>query len=188
MNRPEIDLSPEELWKLQQEDETLATVREAANGAVSTVGPSFFKRDGLIYRQWTPQYCMGTDMQVKQLVPPKTCRQVVLQLAHKVHLAWHLGKNKTVQRILQHFYWPTMYRDVAQFSRSCPKCQKAATRKVLQAPLIPLLVISEPFEWIAMNIVGPLPVSRHGNCYVLVVCDYATRYPEAVPLRTMDAE
>ena len=39
-----------------------------------------------------------------------------------------------------------------------------------------------------MDIVGPLPRSRAGNHYVLVVCDYGTKYPEAVPLRSIDAE
>eukprot|EP00731_Ephydatia_muelleri_P038412 Em0751g2a len=39
-----------------------------------------------------------------------------------------------------------------------------------------------------MDIVGPLPRSRSGNRYVLVICDYATRYPEAIPLRSIDAE
>ena len=34
--------------------------------------------------------------------------------------------------------------------------------------------------------VGPLPRSRKGYKYVLVICDHATRYPEAVPLRTTD--
>jgi len=41
---------------------------------------------------------------------------------------------------------------------------------------------------IAMDIVGPLPRSRSGNRYILVLCDYRTRYPEAVPLRNIDAE
>ena len=39
-----------------------------------------------------------------------------------------------------------------------------------------------------MDLVGPLPQSRAGNKYVLVICDYATRYPEAIPLRCIDAE
>ena len=52
---------------------------------------------------------------------------------------------------------------------------------------MPLPVIAEPFHRIAMDIVGPLPRSRSGNRYVLVVCDYATRYPEAVPMKTIDA-
>ena len=38
-----------------------------------------------------------------------------------------------------------------------------------------------------MDIVGPLPHSRLGKLFILVVCDYATPYPEAVALRTIDA-
>ena len=30
--------------------------------------------------------------------------------------------------------------------------------------------------------------SHAGNRFILVICDYATRYPEAVPLRSVDAE
>ena len=37
-----------------------------------------------------------------------------------------------------------------------------------------------------MNIVVPLPRSRSSNRFVLV-CDYATRYPEAIPLHGIDA-
>ena len=48
--------------------------------------------------------------------------------------------------------------------------------------------MSEPFSRIAMDIVGPLLRSRSGNKYLLVICDYATRYPEAVPLKSIDAE
>ena len=55
-------------------------------------------------------------------------------------------------------------------------------------PMIPLPIMDEPFSCIAMDIIGPLPRSRAGHRYVLVVCDYATRYLEAVALRTIDAE
>ena len=40
----------------------------------------------------------------------------------------------------------------------------------------------------SMEIVGPLPKSRSGNRYILVMCDYATHYPEAVPLKSIDTE
>ena len=99
-----------------------------------------------------------------------------------------MGKNKTAQRILQCFYWPTLYRDVADFCKSSRECQKTSPRRVKRAPLIPLPIMDEPFSRIAMDIVGPLPRSRSGNKYILVVCDYATRYPEAIPLRSIDAE
>ena len=61
-------------------------------------------------------------------------------------------------------------------------------KRVKKAPMIPLPLIEEPFRRIAMDIVGPLPRSRAGNRYILVVCDYATRYPDAIPLRSIDAE
>jgi len=54
--------------------------------------------------------------------------------------------------------------------------------------MIPLPIVSEPFSHIAMDIVGPKPRSRAGNKYILVLCDYATRCPEAVPLKSIDAE
>ena len=40
--------------------------------------------------------------------------------------------------------------------------------------MIPLPVIDKPFERVAMDIVGPLPRSRAGHRYILVMCDYAS--------------
>ena len=39
-----------------------------------------------------------------------------------------------------------------------------------------------------MDIMGLLPRSRSGKIYILVVCDYATRYQEAIPMHSIDAE
>ncbi|XP_036001527.1 alpha-1,3-mannosyl-glycoprotein 2-beta-N-acetylglucosaminyltransferase b isoform X1 [Fundulus heteroclitus] len=61
------------------------------------------------------------------------------------------------------------------------------TRKSDRAPLQPLPVVSTPFRKVAMDIVGPLVKSGCGHQYILVVCDYATRFPEAFPLHTITA-
>ncbi|MCJ8735540.1 hypothetical protein PDJAM_G00248160 [Pangasius djambal] len=50
------------------------------------------------------------------------------------------------------------------------------------APLIPLPIIGMPFERIGMDLIGLLPKSARGHELILVIVDYATRYPEAVPL------
>lgn len=47
--------------------------------------------------------------------------------------------------------------------------------------------MERPFDRIAMDIVGPLPKSTRGYQYILVLCDYATKFPEAIPLRTITA-
>ena len=49
-------------------------------------------------------------------------------------------------------------------------------------------IIEEPFTRIAMDIVGPRERSKSGNKYIVVICDYATRYPEAIPLRSKEAK
>ena len=68
-------------------------------------------------------------MAVEELVLPLQCRKTVLELAHEIPLAGHLGKDKTARRILQRFYWPTLYRDVTELCRTCAPCQKTSTFK-----------------------------------------------------------
>ena len=122
-----------------------------------------------------------------QLVLPIQCRETVLELAHSIPLAGHLGKAKTTRRVTQRYYWPSLYADIARFCKACPNCQMTSTKHSPRAPLVPLPIIEEPFRRIAMDIVGLLRCSRSGKKYILVVCNYGTRYPEAIPLRSIDA-
>ena len=81
-----------------------------------------------------------------QLVLPSRCRSVVMELAHSIPLAGHLGKNKTTDRVLQRFYWPTLRKDVADFCKRCETCQKTSRVKPQHAPMIPLPIVDEPFH------------------------------------------
>ena len=40
-----------------------------------------------------------------------------------------------------------------------------------KAPLISMPVIGRPFQRIAMDVVGPLPMTASGNQYILVICE-----------------
>ena len=131
-------------------------------------------------------YRVSTD--TEQLVVPEALRTKVLHLGHSVPWSGHLGREKTEKRILQRFYWPGFSNDIAEYCRSCPECQLSArSKRGLKAPLISLPIIDTPFSRIAMDVVGPLERSRAGYRYILVICDYATRYPEAFPLRNTKA-
>ena len=183
-----LGMSAAKLKELQLNDITLSKVHQTANSdVVSSTDKPYYWQYGLLYHQWRP-HGNETDIVVNQLVLPQQCREKVLSLAHSIPLAGHLGKEKTRKRIMQHFYWPTIYKDVEHFCRCCRQCQKSSNKGVPKAPLVPLPIISTPFEKIAMDIVGPLPQSRSGHRYILVICDYSTRYPEAIPLRNIDAE
>lgn len=54
--------------------------------------------------------------------------------------------------------------------------------------LVPLPIIQVPFKRVGIDIVGPLPRAVGGFTHVLVPIDYATQYPEAVPLRKTSAK
>ena len=177
-----LHLSAMELKEFQDADETLKVLRLLARKG----DPRLIWKNSLLYRKERRKE-LG-EKEVEQLILPRQCRKVVLKLGHEAPLAGHMGRNKTLCRVLQRFYWPNIYGDVAEWCRSCPNCQKTHNRKTPPVPLIPLPIMTEPFSRIAMDFVGPLLRSRRGHRFILVVCDYATRYPEAIPLRSCKAE
>uniref|UniRef100_A0A674PL68 Integrase catalytic domain-containing protein n=1 Tax=Takifugu rubripes TaxID=31033 RepID=A0A674PL68_TAKRU len=81
-----------------------------------------------------------------------------------------------------------MFVQIKEYCGSCPQCQLAGAKGLARAPLVPLPVVDTPFERIGVDVVGPLERSRSGNRFILVVCDYATRYPEAFPLKVVTAK
>ena len=76
---------------------------------------------------------------------------------------------------------------IAEYCRRCPESKKTVKGSQHEVQLIPLPMMEALFERIAIDAVGPLPQSRRGHQYILVLCDYATRYPEAMALRKVDA-
>lgn len=100
-----------------------------------------------------------------------------------------MGTRKTSDRIVQAFYWPGINSDIRKYCQSCDHCQKVTPRgRTRKVPLGRMPVIGEPFKRVAVDLVGPIsPLSDGGNRYILVLVDFATRYPEAVALRNIDA-
>lgn len=120
----------------------------------------------------------------EQLLVPKSYVSKVLYLTLSHVLGARLGTEKTYGRILSRFFWPGNKRAVQDYCRHCAECQKTGPMVAYCNPLISLPIIETPFSRIAMDTVGPLPKSSRGHRYLLVILDYATRYPEAIPLRT----
>ncbi len=145
--------------------------------------PHFVVQNGLLY-------CVAQRRGEEKLllVVPHTKTETVLELAHSHPLAGHLGAANTIQRIRDRFHWPALEAEVKRFCQACPTCQVTSPRTPPPSPLIPLPIIEVPFERIGMDIVGPLPKSARGHEHILVIVDYATRYPEAVPLRKATAK
>ena len=88
------------------------------------------------------------------------------------------------------FFWPRLKRKIAAYIRTCHTCQVTGkpNQCITPAPLHPIPVISQPFEHLIIDCVGPLPRSRSGSQYLLTVMCQATRYPAFYPLNTISAK
>lgn len=105
-----------------------------------------------------------------QIVVPQQLRSTILSLGHDILVAGHLGNRKTRDRIMQHFFWPGIFNDIAEYFSSCPECQMATAKgRVPRAPVASIPPIDEPFQRITLDFVGPMPLSESKNRFVLFV-------------------
>ncbi|GET62387.1 DDE-type integrase/transposase/recombinase [Rhizophagus irregularis DAOM 181602=DAOM 197198] len=51
-----------------------------------------------------------------------------------------------------------------------------------------VIKVIEPFYQIGIDVVGPLPVTKRNNRYMVTAMDYFTKWPEAKALETADAK
>ena len=102
------------------------------------------------------------------IVPAIACTQV-LRMAHNTPIAGHFGRELTLQAIRERVDWPGIAKDVKELCASCPTCQKTKPAIITKAPLHPLPIQKEPFSRMAMDVFGPLPPTKAGNKYILVV-------------------
>lgn len=109
-----------------------------------------------------------------------------LKLAHDIPAAGHLGQEKTLARVLALFFWPGVHQDVKDYCACLwPACGTSGG-----AESSPDLSASsgDSFKRVAKDLMGPLAKCLAGFRYILVVMDYATLFPEAIPLRNATAQ
>ena len=123
-----------------------------------------------------------------QVVVPQSLQPQVLKFYHDVPSAGHLCAEKVLEKIQRQFYWPKMSDTVQDYVKKCDKCaMRKMTKSSKHAPL-GRYNVGEPMERVAMDILGPLPVTKKGNKYVLVVTDLFTKWTEAYPLPDQEAK
>lgn len=70
-----------------------------------------------------------------------------------------------------------------QLCCSCPECQWYSDILPPRAALQPLLVVEK--HKMALSVTDPFPKSSAGYQFILVMMDYATCYPEVIPMKTV---
>eukprot|EP00731_Ephydatia_muelleri_P002224 Em0001g2224a len=131
--------------------------------------------------------CIDGRSQHLQLVLPSVVRESVLQDLHSGSMGGHVGESKMIHLVRERYYWPGWKESVKEW---CRKCRTCSTRKMAppskRAPL-QTLQAGYPLQIVAVDILGPLPVTAQGNKYVLVACDCFTRWVEVYAIQNQEA-
>jgi transposase InsO family protein len=127
------------------------------------------------------------QQQLRLVVPTSKIRDV-LSLAHDHPTTAHLGRRKTLYRLSSRFTWPRMRRDVIAYVQSCTLCQRYKSSNQFPGGLMQPIVVHQPWNTVGIDLTGPLPKTRHGNTYILVVIDYFTKWVELFALADIKAK
>ena len=109
---------------LQETNTSLNSARQAADENSCSSGIGFFKKDGLLYRLWTPPDRNKEDMAVEQLVVPTQC-SLNWPMISPSQVTWE-SRRQQEESSNASFYWPTLYHDMAKYCQTCGTCQKTS--------------------------------------------------------------
>jgi hypothetical protein len=113
--------------------------------------------------------------------PLKVIKTTELEnILHNLHsniLTGHFGIEATYNRARIRYYWPNLYKTIAEYIKSCDTCQRQGA-PTPHEELHPIRV-GEPFDRVGIDIVGPLSITSKGNRYIVVATEYLTKWPEA---------
>ena len=85
-------------------------------------------------------------------VPKCGTRELLVREVHGGSLAGHYGENKTSMVLKEHYFWPSMDKDVQDLLRRCATCQIAKSHSLPQGLYTPLPVPTLP--WVDVICIG----------------------------------
>lgn len=144
--------------------------------------------DEVLYKRANLRYPDLNDNRSEWLeVVPKGLRPKIIHDHHDPPTCGHLGIYKTINRISDKYYWPSMKADVARYIARCTVCLET---KPLQKKAAGLLLsrtptLTKPWQLLSIDVVGPLPRSSSGHSYILSVSDCFSKFCLLFPMRNM---
>ncbi|KAI5631553.1 integrase core domain-containing protein [Phthorimaea operculella] len=119
-----------------------------------------------------------------KLVVPSEHRNSIIAQNHCTPTAAHFGTFKTYHRIKLNYFWPGMYKDVATFISRCDTCLAHKHRNQNAIGLMgEPKQCSRPFQCLSIDFIGPLPISRKLNRYILVITCCFSKYCLLFPIK-----
>jgi hypothetical protein len=144
---------------------------------------------GILYRKPTKKQISKYPQMASQLqlVTPQAIQLHLFALVHQHKTGGHLGNYKTISRLKRYFWWPGYTKDIKLWCKECLICQQVKTGLGRKHAILKQLPVGFTLERVAADIIGPLPETKKGNKYILVIMDYFTKWAEAIALSDQTA-
>jgi hypothetical protein len=170
-----------QLEELRTEQEADDECRELFESSLRNAHPIIdMDRDGILVRKAPLD---GSE----QIVVPKALRARLLHLEHFPKAVGHPGVTKMFRSMRRRYFWRHLFQDVENTVKQCAQCARNNVQERQHANYMKLFPANEPLEYVAIDLLGPLPKTAHGNRYLLVISDRFSKLTRTVPLRTTTA-
>jgi len=125
------------------------------------------ENDLLYYKRYTPP--KGYTL---ILVIPKSLTTEILKSYHDSPTGGHTGISRTIHKIQNKYYWPTLNKDTINFIKSCHNCQinKRLNGKPI-GQLNPIPLTERPLDRLTFDYLGPLPSSNNKKYILVAACN-----------------
>ena len=182
----DLQISDEDIWEAQKNDTEVQKLYESILEATDQPTPpdtKFTILEDKVYR-----IVQLPHKTLCQIYIPLPLREQLLRLFHDHPLAGHLGRYKTYKRLQALAYWPKMSLDVKTYIQCCQTCQIQKPENRRRPGKLQQTTVTQSWEMLGVDLMGPFPRSSSGNLYLLVFVDYYSRWVELFPLRRATAE
>lgn len=164
--------------------EDLATRQKDDEELTSLLTSSSLKLQKLILSGSTsPIYCDCSTVNIRPYIP-QVLRRRIFDVVHGLS---HPSGRSTCKLIQQKFVWPSMRRDIKEWSRTCLPCQRSKIHRHMKNFPQKIPIPDQRFQHVHLDLIGPLPVCQNFR-YCLTMIDRFSRWPEAVPLVEISAD
>ena len=139
--------------------------------------------NGVLYYRWedpvTPRLLF---------MAPGHMKDEILHSCHDTRMSGHLGQYKTLEKVKKTAIWHGMTIDCRLYVQSCTVCNRNKKPNQKARARLGQYHSGMPMERIHMDILGPLPITKQGSKYLLMIVDQFTKWLECFPIATQTAE
>lgn len=172
------------IYELQRRDPSLADIidylqhdlvplnNQSAKALLHTIDDYYLDQDGLLCHIWTPGKGRLTTPRFQLVVPTALRHEILLSLHDSPLGGGHLGVHKTYENVLERYYWRGLFAGVQHWCTSSVQCAMKQSPKNRLKALLLSIPVEGPFDVIGVDAVGPFPVNKSGNRYVIVFTYY----------------